>query len=442
MGSSLQSRAFSVKIAGQHLAVHDSIIDRTAGVEKSGSSERKRHFALPLALGIFAAIVFALSTRATQRHFDYTYRIAGALLHGHVGLFQHPPFWLNEMVPQSGQFYSVFPLGAVLAVLPLAALHEIGLINDFPGKALAVLLVGVCVYFFFQLSAIGDSSRERRILFALFPVFGTWTWCNLGFAGAWQIALGFALAGEAAALYFTLVRPRPLLSGIFFALAFGNRTELILTFPIYLYLWLWCQNGKVSTTDREMIGRVSYDWKSASRFLAVPVALGIATAVYNYVRFHSILDFGYAHIPNLSQEPWYLRGLFSFSAIPWNAQKMLLEGMESIPSFPYFRPYAFGASIFLCSPFLFLLFREGGRYRTFSWIAIGALTFALWCHGNPGGWQFSYRYGMVLLPWMFLLLISNGPRKISATEFSLFLVSVAINAVATYQFLWTNEIKP
>ena len=57
------------------------------------------------------------------------------------------------------------------------------------------------------------------------------------------------------------------------------------------------------------------------------------------------------------------------------------------------------------------------------WIAIGLLTFILWCHGNPGGWQFSYRYAMILLPWMFLLLTGNGPPKITVTEISLFAVS-------------------
>ena len=70
------------------------------------------------------------------------------------------------------------------------------------------------------------------------------------------------------------------------------------------------------------------------------------------------------------------------------------------------------------------------------------LTMVLWCHGNPGGWQFSYRYAMILLPWMFLLLVSNGPRKLLATELGLFLVSVAINAMAVYHFLWTTDLHP
>jgi hypothetical protein len=64
--------------------------------------------------------------------------------------------------------------------------------------------------------------------------------------------------------------------------------------------------------------------------------------------------------------------------------------------------------------------------------------FVLWCHGNPGGWQFSYRYAVVLIPWMFLLLVENGPVKISPIECALFSVSVAINAAATYEFLWTK----
>ena len=55
---------------------------------------------------------------------------------------------------------------------------------------------------------------------------------------------------------------------------------------------------------------------------------------------------------------------------------------------------------------------------------------------------FSYRYAMILLPWMFLLLVGNGPRRVSATEAVLFAVSIAINAMAVYEFLWTENIRP
>jgi hypothetical protein len=402
-----------------------------------------RNWIVAIILAVIAAILFFKTTKATMHDFDYTNRIASALLHGHLGLDRHPGAWLNELVPFEGKYYSVFPLGAVLSVLPVALLQQAGWIHSFPAQVLTSLIAGVCVFFFFGLSSVETKSIARRIVLALFPIFGTWTWCNLGFGGSWQIALGFALLGEAGALYFTLVQPCPFVAGAFFALAFGNRTELVLVLPIYLYFWFMNPDGNDAIGLRNVGQRLRKKAPELISFMILPVALGILTAEYNFARFHSIFDFGYARIPRVLQEPWYRHGLFSLHAIPDNVHHMLFAGFGDLfPKLPYLHPYGFGCSIFIASPFLFLLFREGGKYKLVAWVAIGLLTAALWSHGNPGGWQFSYRYGMILLPWMFLLLVGNGPARISANEFSLFAVSVAINAAATYQFLWTNLIHP
>ena len=393
------------------------------------------------ALALLALLAFYFSIKATMQHFDYTSRIASAFIQADLGLRTPAPSWLNEMVPANGRFYSVFPLGAVLSMLPVAVLQKVKLIEDFPGRALAALIAALSVWFLFRLSVIGVKCMPKRILLSLVPIFGTWTWCNLGFGGAWQIALGLAVLGQVAALYFLLVEFRPLVAGAFFALAIGNRTELVLCLPIYIYFLV----GQIAPDSRDLktLAQQCRDKSSVFvYFLIVPVALGLLTALYNYARFHSIFDFGYSHIPKVLREPWYRHGLFSLHAIPWNVHKMLFEGFRDAPTFPFVRFYPFGCSIFLASPFLFLIFREGGDHKAVAWIAIGLLTFALWAHGNPGGWQFSYRYAMVLLPWMFLLLLGNGPPKISAIEVSLFVVSVTINALATYQFLWTNQIHP
>jgi hypothetical protein len=394
------------------------------------------------AVALLAGTVFYLSTRAAHHDFDYTYRIALALLRGHVGLTGTPPSWLSELVPVGGKYYSVFPLGAVLVNIPVALLRKIGLIHNWPAHELAAALAAGCVYFFYRLSHVAEMSHARRVIVALFPVFATWTWCNLGFAGAWQIALGFALLGQAASLYYTLVRRNPLLAGAWFAVALGNRTELLLTAPIYLY-YFWLSHSSENMSDGStMADHRRRTWMDLGRFIAVPAVLLLSTAAYNWARFGSVADFGYARIPGLLKEPWYQHGVFSLHAIRWNAYEMLFRGMIDLPDFPYLRPTAFGCSIFLASPFLFLLFREGGKHKTACWIAIGVLTLFLWCHGNTGGWQFSYRYGMVLLPWMFLLIVENGGRKIAKAEAALFLVSVAVNAVAMYEFLWTNMIHP
>jgi hypothetical protein len=418
-------------------------------LEESPTPQNKREFWIAAGVSLFAAVTFYFSTKATLHDLDYTSQIASALLHGQLGLLETPPEWLNEMIPKGNAYYSAFPLGAVLSMVPVALLQKVGLIRNFPGRVLAALIAGLCVYFFFQFAkAFGadyanlkTKSLARRIMLALFPIFGTWTWCNLGLAGAWQIALGLALLGQTAALYFTLARPSPFVAGAFFALAFGNRTELLITLPLYLYL-LWRPPSGRGFTLKDLKRGVRENGEMLCRFLSLPVILALATAAYNYARFHSIFDFGYIHIPEVAQEPWYEHGLFSIQAIPWNIYTMLFQGFESISYFPYIQPNGFGCSIFLASPFLCFLFRQGGQYKVVAWVAIAFLTLVLWLHGNPGSWQFSYRYAMILLPWMFLLLTGNGPANISVPEISLFAVSVAINAIATWQFLWTDQIQP
>src|SRR5690349_6792501 len=434
-----------------------------------------------IGLSLAAALAFYFSTKPTLKDLDYTLEIASAFLRGDLGLREKPPEWLNEMIPYGNRYYSAFPLGAIISMVPVALLQKASLIHNFPARILAALIAGACVYFFFQLakafgpdySSLKPKALTRRILLALFPIFGTWTWCNLGMGGAWQIALGLALLGETAALYFTLVRPSPFIAGAFFTRAFGNRTELVLTAPFFLYFFCrralpaaqgCCIPELDNTTDlpttsvslasgSHVPDRAALRWNNFKQtfrvngvtffdFLVVPVTLALLTGAYNLARFHSMIDFGYFHIPEVRDEPWYAHGLFSFHSIPWNVNKMIFEGFRDDPNFPFISFPPFGCSIFLSSPFLFLLFRAGGRYRIVSWIAIGVITFVLWCHGNPGGWQFSYRYAMILLPWMFLLLTGNGPPKITVTELSLFTAAIVINGIAAWLFLWTDTIQP
>src|SRR5437764_1450886 len=173
-----------------------------------------------------------------------------------------------------------------------------------------------------------------------------------------------SLLGEAGALFFTLVRSSPFVAGAFFALAFGNRTELILILPIFLYLWFTIPDGTEPIRLSNIVQRLRKKAPDLISFLVLPVTLGILTAEYNFARFHSIFDFGYARLPLALQEPWYQHGLFSLHAIPGNIYHMLFKGIgDTIPKFPYILPYGFGCSIFIASPFLFLLFREGGKYK-------------------------------------------------------------------------------
>lgn len=397
------------------------------------SRRQSQYLAAALIVLVFSAYYF--SNPQSGSFYDYTLRIAVTMLEGKVGLDEKPPDWLNEIIPHNGKYYSAFPLGSVLTMLPLAILQKLHLITQFPGTVLAALLAAIITLLSFLLTGKYTDDPLKRIVIALFPALATWMWANLAFAGAWHIALGFAVAGQFAALYFTLVKPNPFLAGLFFAVAFGNRTEIILLAPLFIYLLY--KNQRTETTYPNLI-------KIVDRFIAVPLALGFGTLVYNYIRFGSPLDFGYARIPGVLEEPWYQHGIFSIHAIPGNAYAMLIEGWNRIPQFPHLVPTGFGGSILLSCPFLILLFRRGCQNCQLKWLAVAAiliLTTVLWLHGNPGGWQISYRYAMELLPWMSLIMLENSPKKLTLSEALLFLLSVAINAYSTWLFLRTNYIN-
>ncbi|MCE7962908.1 MAG: hypothetical protein DYH05_10485, partial [Acidobacteria bacterium ACB1] len=332
--------------------------------------------------------------------------------------------------------YSVFPLGAVISMIPAAFLKAIGLIRDMPGAWIAAILAGATAWLLLAIAERYHAPRIRAILMTAGVLFGTWMWTNLTFAGAWQLALGFAVVGELGAIYFTIFDRRPLLAGAFFALAFGNRTEILLAAPLFFYFLNRAKADKITDDTKPIV--------KFAKFAAIPFVLGVATLVYNFVRFGSVSDFGYARIPGVLQEPWYRHGIFSTQYMPDQAWQMLLKLWDIVPSFPYILPDPFSSSILLSSPFLVLILRIGakdGAVKLASWLAIIALTFVLWMHGNAGGYQFGYRYAMILLPWAFIILLESAPKRISILEWSLYIFSIAANIYATWLFHWTEFLK-
>lgn len=388
--------------------------------------------------------------------------MASRLLEGHISLAEQPPNWLNEFVPFEGSWYSVFPLGSVVTMLPIAVLKTVGLVSEMPAAYLYAFIAGACCLFLMYIASRYDISRERQMLLTLAILLGTFTWTNLVFGGAWQLALGFAMLGELGAIWFTVYDRRPLLAGLFFALAFGNRTEVLLTAPVFLYLLnrrtgegqskkakkkAKNRSNEEAPTDVKLISHFNFneiDYRTTVTFCAVPFALGVATLVYNYVRFHSISDFGNARIPGVLNEPWYKYGIFSTNYIPRQAWEMLFRSWETLPRFPYLIPNEFSSSIILSSPFLLFIFRSGSRDRALkicAWLGVVIMMLVLWMHGNSGGLQFGYRYAMILLPWIFVILLENAPKKITPLEYAAYGFSFIINAYATWLFYWSGYIS-
>lgn len=366
-------------------------------------------------------------------YYDYSFRIAGAFLEGRLGVSTPPPGWLNEFVPAHGEFYSVFPLGNILCAVPFALVAKAGFVSAFPARFLAALIAATVTWFSYAITSLFLHSGFKKILFALAPFFGTCLWANLVYAGSWQLALGFAVAGQLAGLFFILVRPNPLLAGLGFAVAFGNRTEVLLTAPVFYILLCGtpCPHAQ--------------RWRRFLLFSVAPLLLGLLTLAYNEARFDSLWDFGYARIPGVLEEPWYRYGIFSIHAVPENLWMMLLQPWAVIPRFPWIVPQGFGGSLFLYSPFLVLLFMPPwprSQKVLLYWAAVVVLATLLCLHGSPGGWQVSYRYSSVFLPWILLMMLEKSTPGKTRWEISLILLSILLNGYAMWIFCHTSLMHP
>ncbi|HEY4002641.1 MAG TPA: hypothetical protein VGO93_27455 [Candidatus Xenobia bacterium] len=423
-GETLETVASEVQVAPHTLqAWHDLALAAMVDVLPRPALSRGRS---RLILSALVGAIYYFSNPEPHNPFDYTLRIAQAMLTGHLGLSEAPPGWLNEMIPWQNHWYSAFPLGSALLMLPFALLQRTGLSHDNPSALVVALIAAGCTAALDVLAGHWPLSEGRRRLVVLFPTLATWMWTNLAFGGAWHINLGLAVLGQVVALAFILARRQAWWAGLGFAMAFGCRAETLVVLPALLAL-LW--------PDR----------KDLIRFLVPVVVLGLLTLGYNAARFGSPFDFGYMHIPGVSNEGWYQHGLFSVQAVPGNAHEMLFTGWRLRPQYPYVFPTGFGGCIFLSCPYLFYLLRRGARDPKtvrIAWGAVGLLLVALWTHGNPGGWQFCYRYAMLLLPWFSLLFLETSPVRVSRLEWGVFGLSVTINLWATWLFLWTKYVQP
>ncbi|GAB4463215.1 MAG: hypothetical protein OHK0029_31470 [Armatimonadaceae bacterium] len=417
------------------------------------SAEERREFwrqeGIPaLLLMLLVCFAYALANPYPRAHFDYTFRIALALLHGETGLSQ-PISWLNELVPFDGKYYSVFPLGSVLSMVPVAVVQQLRGTAVFPAREVVSLAAGTTALFLWMLSGRYRLSPVRRVLLVLLVLLGSWLWCNSAYGGAWQIALQVAVLGQCGALAFSLIYRQPVLAGFFFAVGFGNRTEILLTAPLYLYLLLRPDPKTSGMTAVSWAVHLRREWRTVAGFCLFPLLLGLGTLWYNFVRFHSFTDFGYARIPGVLEESWYRYGIFSLRYLPQNIQAMLFSSSWQAGSdYPFLRPEPFGGSVLSVCPYLLLLMRRercDPALCRVAWVAIGILTFILWIHGNAGGWQFSYRYASVLLPWFFVLFLeARGAMPEDARDPAgnfLLAISVLLNAWACYQFYWSGAFR-
>jgi hypothetical protein len=449
----------------------------------------------------------------------YVY-LAYSLLHRHVDLIQLPPTTYDLLHVNGQWFVAGSPLPSLL-MLPFVAIFGVG----FSDVLFSVVLGAIDVALVYSLLGIFTQPTSLRALSAKRSPTGqadcfvasfdyspqnTWTsaqdaprndapsfsisesarrWITLLFALGtpfWYLAsLGtYWFTAHVVVVFFALLathealtKQRWFLVGLWLACAgFARPTALFLA-PFFLIVIF---HSSLVTRDSSL---TAYRVLRNMALFGAALAIGIsAHFAYNYARFKSFTDFGYAYVMGADNiTSVYARyGGFNPRFAPCNlavsllsppevngvvptfitqACAYLLEGVNLADTSAPITPNPLGMSVFLVTPALLIIFaplntalrKRVNRPRVSfdfaslrsgcdpliiaAWIGLLTTLIPLWFYHNTGSLQFGWRYLLDATP-MWIILLAAGMQKATRLKQGLILVSIAINL---WGFLWMFE---
>lgn len=474
---------------------------------------------LPASLKVFllALLAYGVSAQvwahASSLAPHYVY-LAQSLLHRRVDLIQLPPVTYDLLHFEGRWYVAGSPMPALL-MLPFVALFGTGfsdVLFSVVVGALDVALVYALLGSFLQIPERSLSRAEsqdaphsstprrsaqragsfvisesaRRWITLLFAL-GTPFWYLASLGTYWFTAHVVVVLFTLLATREALTRQRWFLVGLWLACAgFARPTALFLA-PFYLVLMFYQPRypQQASLVTRDSL-RFTPDVFRSLALLGLALALGFfAHFAYNYARFRSFTDFGYAYVTgadNLTSV--YARyGGFNPRFVPCNlavslllppevnggvpsfilqACAYLLEGVNVSDTSALITPNPLGMSLFIVTPALLIVFAplgtslkrrlvpartsfdsaapEGrqavrGPLVLAAWIGLLTTLIPLWLYHNTGSLQFGWRYLFDAAP-LWIILLAAGMQTVTRLKRGLILVSLAINL---WGFLWMFE---
>lgn len=363
-----------------------------------------------------AATALYLLTGPTDAGGDAYIPLAGALLHGSftiearswIELIPTDTGWLVPFPPVPVLFY--LPVVAVMGVQPWSQELSVGVMPAIVGGA------SVGLAFVMLRRRVGVA--EAPAVWITLGFATTTLWWVAGIGGTHLMAQVCAVLFLLAAVYLALGHDQPVLAGVCFALAVGSRLPIGVALPLFIYLYR-------ERTWRFLMG-------------ALPVA--VIVGLYNYARFESFFDFGYARIPSdeglVTDEPWYTEGIESPLYITRGFEAAFLSWPKVLGTAPFIQPNLYADSLLLTAPFLGGVVLARGRLAL---VTAGTAVLVLlvdFMHGNPGFAQFGYRFVLDSMPLWLVVLGLGLPDRAPV----LFRLAVIFGAAVTAYGFWATSI--
>ena len=365
----------------------------------------------------FLLIYFLSSSGKTP--YDYFLRLANAFLKGKYYLEENPP-WLSELIPQGeNKFFVVHPPMPAVLLAPFVLIFK----ERFEQQYLAHILGALIPVVVFNLALKIKKDLKLALWSSIISGAGNIIWFLSSVGSSWYL-------GQITACLFLTIAIKNLIStkdalktGVFLGAAYLSRVNILVSLPFFLL-------GMGSKTKKDYL-----------KLLLGFLPFFAFNSFYNFIRYNTIFDVGYAKIPGIFDEPWYQKGLVNITYIPSHL-KIFLLGLPKIKdSFPYIIPSWAGMAIWLTTPaFIFSFFAPlKEKLVKLAWLSIFLISLIIFSHGSTGFTQFGYRFAVDFYPFLFFLTIKGVAKtKLKKIHWLLLIISIIVNL---WGVLWINKFQ-
>jgi hypothetical protein len=310
------------------------------------------------------------------------------------------------------RYFVSFPPGPAVIMMPLVAGWGYD-VSDIVLTALFAALNVVLLYLLLRrLAAGGRSGRslwDNLWLVALFAFGTAHFWCSV-MGQVWFMALIIGITFTLLYIIWSIDTSRPLLAGCALAAAFATRAPLVFS-AIFFFGMLAFPGGRFRTGDW------GEAFKKAALFCLPCLIVGGSLLAMNYVKFHSITEFGHRYLATGTLQRIEDYGLFNVHFLSKNLSAMLTLMPQFFPEPPYIKISKHGMSIFAATPALVYLFWPRSRdssadklWWRLCWVTVAVLAIPALFYQNTGFARFSYRFILDYLPYLMVLLaVSRHP---------------------------------
>jgi hypothetical protein len=378
-------------------------------------------------LGGALFLYFNLLTMVGEQQFTI---LATAFLKGH--LFLGPTNISLDASYYKGLAYwpeGIFP---AILLLPFAFFFQGSVLQGY-----VQFFLNIINFLLLYKIALQITHDKRTSLWLGFAYIFATAYLSVGLVSwSWWFAQIVATTCVLLMVYEYLHSRRWLLIGICIACAMATRIDLLFAaiFPLLL----------IMVSKEKIMEKVI-----AICLLVAPIFIGlIGIGFYNYARFGSVIEFGYAyHIPGIAAAGKMLKehGAWNLFYVPTNLYYLFLSGVQGVYvpgtkylTYPFIQANPWGMSIFLTSPILLWCLKTKRQEVAVkaSAVTISVICLFLLGYFGIGARQYGYRYALDFQPFLFILLCFAFQKGMSWKVKGLIIVSFIVN-IALFPDIFT-----